>query len=244
MYTFNARIRYSEVDRNGFLSPLALLDYFQDCAIFHSEDVGVGLKYLNERNIAWVLNSWQIDINEMPRFGDEVLVSTFAYDFKGYFGYRNFLLRDMDENILALANSIWSLINMEKMKPQLISEEMLSAYGICDRLDMEYMDRKLKIYKDADINTAEKITIGVHNLDTNNHVNNSQYVHMASDYIPLNPEKENRIKRIRAEYRKQAFLGDVFIPAVCKQDDKVMVMFNDSSGKSFVNVEFTVSSIL
>lgn len=243
MYTFNARIRYSEVDRNGFLSPLVLLDYFQDCAIFHSEDVGVGLEYLNERNIAWVLNSWQIDINEMPKFGNEVLVSTFAYDFKGYFGYRNFLLRDMDGKVLALANSIWSLINMERMKPQLISEEMISAYGIYDRLDMEYTDRKLRVYKDAGICTSDKIIIGVHNLDTNNHVNNSQYVHMASDYIPADclKNRNNNIKRIRAEYRKQAFLGDVMIPYVCANNNKILIMFNDEDKKTYANVEFTLS---
>ncbi len=245
MYTFNARVRYSEVDRNGFLSPLALLDYFQDCATFHSEDSGAGLKYLAERKIAWLLNSWQVDIKEMPFFGTEVLVSTFAYDFKGCFGYRNFVLKDTKGNELALANSIWSLINMEKAKPYPVSKELADAYGIHDRLDMEYTDRKLKAYKDADVRTADSIVIGLHNLDTNNHVNNSQYVSMASDYITKNgsgkKDDDNKIKRIRAEYRKQAFLGDVMIPHICEEDNKILVMFKDESEKAYANVEFTLA---
>lgn len=242
MYTFNARIRYSEVDRNGFLSPLALLDYFQDCAIFHSEDRGVGLEYLAARDIAWVLNSWQIDIAEMPKFGKQVSVSTFAYEFKGYIGYRNFILRDMEGKVLACANSIWSLINVKKMKPQLISKDMISAYGICEKLDMEYEGRKLKAYEGAEIHKADSIVTGVHNLDTNNHVNNSQYVHMASEYIPVKYE-ENGVKviRIRAEYRKQAFLGDVMLPYICMDGSRVLVMFKDAGGKPYANVEFTLS---
>lgn len=242
MYTMNARIRYSEVDGNGFLSPLALLDYFQDCATFHSEDAGIGLRYLLDRDMAWLLNSWQIDINELPWFGTRVKISTFAYDFRGYFGYRNFLLKDSTGKVLVLANSIWSLMNMKKKKPVLVSKEMAEAYGIHEKLDMEYAGRKIKADKDAKIQAADKIVIGAHNLDTNNHVNNSQYVQMATDYIPAGSLNEkDSLKRIRVEYRKQAFLGDEMFPSVCTQDNKILVMFNDENKKPYANVEFTLS---
>ena len=62
MYEYKTRIRYSEVNSDGILSLPSLLDYFQDCSIFHSEDIGLGLEYLKENNMVWVLSSWQIDI--------------------------------------------------------------------------------------------------------------------------------------------------------------------------------------
>ncbi|MGN0381038.1 MAG: acyl-[acyl-carrier-protein] thioesterase, partial [Suilimivivens sp.] len=38
MYTYKSRIRYSEIDEGGNLRLETLLDYFQDCSTFQSED--------------------------------------------------------------------------------------------------------------------------------------------------------------------------------------------------------------
>ena len=57
MYTFDSRIRYSEIDADGKLSMAALINYFQDCSTFQSEELGVGIEYLAKRHLAWVLVS-------------------------------------------------------------------------------------------------------------------------------------------------------------------------------------------
>ena len=41
MYSYQSRIRYSELDETGHLKIESLLDYFQDCSTFHSEDLGL-----------------------------------------------------------------------------------------------------------------------------------------------------------------------------------------------------------
>ena len=56
MYSFNSRVRYSEVNKDGRLKLVSLLDYFQDCSTFHSEDAGMGTEYLAGQGLAWVLN--------------------------------------------------------------------------------------------------------------------------------------------------------------------------------------------
>ena len=43
MYSFDSRVRYSEVSRDGKLSLCSAVHYMQDCAIFHSESVGEGV---------------------------------------------------------------------------------------------------------------------------------------------------------------------------------------------------------
>ena len=42
MYSFNSRVRYSEVNSEKELTLPSLLDYLQDCCMFESEDFGVG----------------------------------------------------------------------------------------------------------------------------------------------------------------------------------------------------------
>ena len=48
MYTFDSRVRYSETDKDGRLSLNGIINYMQDCTNFQSEDIGVGIDFLNE----------------------------------------------------------------------------------------------------------------------------------------------------------------------------------------------------
>ena len=97
MYTFDSRVRYSETDENGNLSLESLIDYMQDCTNFQSEDLGVGLEYHRQKNIMWVLNFWQIVIDEYPAMGENITVGTQAFGFEKMFGHRNFLVTHQGE---------------------------------------------------------------------------------------------------------------------------------------------------
>ena len=59
MYEFNSRVRYSEIDHHGTLTLPALINYFQDCSTFQSEDVGLGTEVLKAEKRAWILSYWQ-----------------------------------------------------------------------------------------------------------------------------------------------------------------------------------------
>ena len=94
MYAFDSRIRYSETDSDGYLTLDALLNYFQDCSTFHSEDVGLGIGYMKEIGQVWVLSSWQIVVNRYPKLGEKVKIVTLPYELKVFLGYRIFALMD------------------------------------------------------------------------------------------------------------------------------------------------------
>ena len=79
MYTFDSRIRYSETDSEGKLTLCALINYFQDCSTFQSEDIGRGLQFLKEHDLAWVLCSWQIVVDRYPKMGEKVTIGTFLW---------------------------------------------------------------------------------------------------------------------------------------------------------------------
>ena len=105
MYAFDSRIRYSETDSEGYLTLDALLNYFQDCSTFHSEDVGLGIGYMKEIGQVWVLSSWQIVVNRYPKLGEKVKIVTLPYELKVFLGYRNFAMLDEQGEYLAKANS-------------------------------------------------------------------------------------------------------------------------------------------
>lgn len=232
MYSFNGRIRYSESDSTGKLSLEGLMNYFQDCSTFHSEDLGVGMGYLKAKNLIWVLSSWQIVIRRYPELCETVEVGTFPYAFKGCFGHRNFFLKDAQGTFLAMANTMWTLLNTETMRPAVPSEEMTGKYTLEEKLPMEYAPRKIPV--PAGGIRREAFAVRGQHLDTNNHVNNVQYVRMAMDYLP----EEFTIGQMRAEYKKQARLHDVLYPCITGEGTGYVVSLQDEQGGVYVTVEF------
>ena len=78
------------------------------------------------------------------------------------------------------------------------------------------------------------LAIAHHHLDTNHHVNNGQYVRMAQDYIP----EDFSIHQMRAEYKKQAVLGDVIVPEVSYDQGKWIVSLCDEKKNPYAIIEF------
>lgn len=233
MYSFESRIRYSEVDENGILTAGSAVNYLQDCSTFQSEDLGVGVKFLKEHQAAWILNAWQIEFSELPRLGEWVITGTWAYDFKGIYGYRNFQMKGRDGRELIKANSVWVYFDLAQGKPAKAAEEDVKGYEMEERLEMEYLPRKVVVPEGGVC--QEPIVIGRHHIDTNHHVNNGQYIQLAQDYLPQNL----KLERLRAEYRKAALLGDIMIPRIVQTEQSYIVVMEDEQGKAYVNMEFT-----
>ena len=232
MYTFDSRIRFSETDSEGKLTMASLINYFQDCSTFHSEDVGLGISYLQKNSLVWVLSSWQIVVERYPNLGENVSIGTQPYDMKGFLGYRNFWMMDEKGCYLAKANTLWSLLSTETGKPGSIPEGMAEGYGIGERLEMEYAPRKIVIPQGGSGHDA--IIVRKHHIDANHHVNNQQFVDMAMAFLP----DGFTVRQLRAEYKRQAFLGDVLMPYVVEEDGKVVVSLTDQSGGTYVVIEF------
>lgn len=235
MYTFSGRVRFSETDPDGILRMESLIDYFQDCSTFQSEDLGVGMDYLKKGHLAWVVNYWQIDIRRLPRLGDPIVAGTSPYDIHGFMGMRNFMLESADGERLVNANSVWSLIDLERGVPVRACEKICSAYELLPKFDMEYLPRKIRVPEEGG-EKMEPIRITEQFLDSNHHVNNGQYVRMAMEYGP----EDAQIARLRVEYKKQAYLGDVIVPEVFRTDEEtIMIALNHADGETCAVAEIT-----
>ncbi len=231
-YSFDSRIRYSEVGADNRLTVLALLDYFQDASLFHSEAAGRDFRTISQLNRAWFLSSWQIAVERYPEFGEKITISTWAYDFRNVFGDRNFLMTDAQNSRVACANSVWVYTDTSTGRAVRVPPEEYEAYQFSDRLDMEYAPRKIRISGNG--REEKPVIVMKHHLDTNQHVNNGQYVLIASEYLPDGFE----IGQLRAEYKTAAVLDDVMVPFIYENEGIYTVVLNSAQGHMFAAVEF------
>ncbi len=240
MYEFKSRVRYSEIDPDTLLSYIGIMNYMQDCSIFHSEDRGLGVHKLEKDQRVWLLTYWDILIERRPVLGEEITVCTWPYDFKGIFGYRNFLIKDEAGKPLVKADSYWVLTDTAKGAPVRVTDEYTLPYGPNEpRLEMEKKNRRISL--PDDMVTAGRTRIIRHHIDTNQHVNNARYVDMAREVLPESAAGAD-IGEIRAEYKKAAVLGDDVVLKLGEIQDGYVVSLQNPEGQVFANVEISFSS--
>lgn len=231
-YSFEGKIRYSESGEDKKLTLFGVVNYFQDCATFHSESIGLGIDALKERHRAWLLSYWQIEIGRYPQLGDFVITSTWPYEFRLFLGMRNFTMKTPKGECLAWANSVWTYADMQKGIPAKLTREDLQGYETEEKLKMNYKPRKILL--PSGMRKEEPFRIQKQHLDTNHHVNNGQHIALALAYLP----EDFKIRQMRAEYKKQVFLDDLLTPMVLQEENRVLVSLEDEVGEPCSVVEF------
>lgn len=232
MYTFESKIRYSETDKTGKLPIPGILNYFQDCSVFQSEELGVGVEYLASKKRAWILNSWQLVVNRLPKECELVRTSTWASGFEKIHGTRNFIMQDQHGKLIAYANSIWVYIDLETARPVQPSQDEVALYHLEPPFQMKYLPRKVKAAKEWI--DCPPVRVKPDWIDSNHHVNNNRYIKAAYNELPEGMD----IYQVRVEYKKQAVLGDLLIPRISMEEKRTVVAICDTNGTTYALVEF------
>lgn len=233
MYTFESRVRFSEADHHETITLPGIINYFQDCSIFHSEDAGLGIDYLKKRRRVWVLSSWQIIVERYPRIGEKIKTGTWATEFKGLYGNRNFCMWDEKGQRAAYANSVWAFMDLEKGRPVRPDQEEIEGYGTEPPLEMDYAPRKIRLPESLE--EGEPFPVRKYHIDTNEHVNNCQYVQMALEAL----QEEMAVRQVRVEYKRSAVLGDVIYPRIAREKERTVVELCNVDGQPYAVTELT-----
>lgn len=241
MYSFQTRVRYSELDETGRLSLEALLNYLQDCAVFHCESVGRGVEDLMADGFAWFVLSWDISVHRLPKLGERIEISTRVPHISGLTCERLISIASEDGEPLVEADSTWTLFDFNAGKPIRVPESEIAYF------DEELEEGRAKIartdrFDRAAATSASPIAIVEHHLDTNGHVNNMRYLEFAETAanevldeasLPAEP------MRIVIEYRRMMHAGDTAYPLVAKEGSSLFVSLDDEDGSPYAVVQFS-----
>ncbi|MCH4053770.1 MAG: thioesterase [Atopobiaceae bacterium] len=209
MYSFEGNIRYSETDVDCRLTVKSLIDYFQDCSVFHCESIGGGIAHLKGRGLGWMVAAWQIHIHELPSLGDHVVASTWPSTF-GMTCQRAFTLERPDGTMLAEADSLWFMYDFEAGGPVHLPEDEIRKFDedIAPGLDLPKTRMSIKAKGEGVKGTPT--VVGPELLDSNGHMNNAYYINIAYEAA----EMDGTPARIDAIYRNPAMRGDTIVPVV------------------------------
>ena len=96
---------------------------------------------------------------------------------------------------------------------------------------MPYEGRKITVPEELE--DGEPFPVRKYHIDTNEHVNNCQYVQMALEMLPADPD----VGQMRVDYRKSAVLGDMIYPRTAKTQKGYIVELCDEKSAPYAVVE-------
>ncbi|NMC57364.1 MAG: hypothetical protein GYA50_09115 [Eubacteriaceae bacterium] len=223
----------SSTGSDGHITVGAAVDFMQDCSIFHVDSMKDMDGYLHENKIKIFIASRQINIIRMPKYSENLKIRTWIYEITRACAYRNTVIYDEDENVCVSSYTIGAFVSQVTGKAVLIGNDLINKIKIYNKFDMVYLDRKILLPKEKPIK-CEPVSVLKYHLDYNNHVNNSKYITIAYEYLPL----DFKFKQVRVEYKTPAKYKDILFPLKYINKNAIIVDLCAENGASFATVEF------
>lgn len=205
--TSTYEIRLDEVDKLHQLTLPALVGYLQEIAWKASEYAKVPIPILLEQNLTWILSRMQIEIFEIPKYGQQVSFQTWAARFDKFLVQRDFRVLDEFQNVLVQASSNWLIVDTKKKKLIAIPDFIKEALQV-NHWDSVFPFLNPKIEEATNTEGMYELSVLWHDLDQNEHTNNKNYFRWLLDALPNTILEQKTLKFLDIQFKLESKLYD------------------------------------
>ena len=199
------RIRTYECDVNGRIKIFSLMQYLQEIAALHAEQLGIGIDWLSKINSYWVLSNIRIEISRLPGREDQVTLKTWPSGYSRTIATREFIGKDQNDAELFRAGSDWMVLNKK-------SNRLKNLF----RLDLNLPKKGTKALPDelirlepkSDYKEVAVVRVPRSAIDLNGHVNNTEYVRWGIDALSRTYKLDDNIRSVQTTYLSEVFESD------------------------------------
>jgi len=193
-------VRFSAIDKSEKLTLDAVFLFFQEAAICHAENLGVGREELARTGQVWILSRMSVLVGRRPKYCETITVRSWPRGGEKLFAMRNYDIRDKDDIPVVTARSAWLIVDMEKrrpLRPQSVMDNLPQNEGmdalppeaggtaaLAERGDLQKTSERKALYSDVD-----------YSGHVNGHVNNVSYIKWIEDVI--DPELLEKAEKMR-----------------------------------------------
>ncbi len=220
---------------HGRLGLHSLMQQMQEAASLHAEELGVGEQWLIENNDMWVLVDLKVKIESLPSWMEDVTIYTWPSGYNAIKAYREFLAQGSSGEELFRASSSWMVLSKEKKMPAMM-RDVLKNMPKGSRRNFPEMKR-LKIPEK--VYFIKDQTVPYHSIDSNGHVNNTEYVKWSVDGAHKAGVPVERIRSLQASFLAEVFEGDELevLRTDPKENRTMIAMIRKKDGKNVFLME-------
>lgn len=228
MKTFEKfRVDLHHCDASGSLKASALLKFMQECSTLQLENSKISQKSLLSQGKSYLLTRLNMSVYRTVCAYEEIEISTWPCESHGFSFNRCYQAR-VDGNIVAEATTVWGIIDFEKGRLCRVSD--FECEIECD-LPLELdSPARICIPKELELALVGERTVVYSDLDSNGHINNTNYPDMLCDFIPQMNNK--RILMLGISYLSEALGGDVLKVYMTQSDGQYYIRTVKSDGST------------
>ncbi len=221
IFTKNIQLPYSAIGASGLFRIDRLLTLFQDVASHHCQQLGISGFDMAKKQLKWVISRYQFQIHKNPKWLEPLEIKTWRLPWKNLYELRQASIVNLEGEELICALGIWVLVKANNSKPVRLSphlpKELLTPADSCPEFARN--DHNL-----TDFHHESEFKIRVHDLDLNQHVNNTVYTQWAMEALPAKFLFEFRPAHCCVSFLKESFYPDTILSCVKidTQSDKLI----------------------
>ena len=200
------KISSADTDMYMRLKLGALVNLLIQSAISSAETLGFGFKNLKEQKLFWVLSRLTVEIYQPLNWDQEAIVETWPKSVEGLLYTRDFIIRDLKQNIIARATSGWLAIDTETKKPKILDGIQAEMFAhLHDKHGLSESPERLPANAAGD---AFEVQSGFFDFDLNKHVTSTRYVDWMLDTFTFDFHKNHYPKKLSVNFMKETLPGD------------------------------------
>ena len=199
------RVKTYECRPDGNIKMACLMQYLQEVAASHAEQLGFGINKLSEINSYWVLSNLRIEINKIPKWNDEITLKTWPSGHSRSIATREFVGRSHNESELFQASSQWMILNKKSNR----LKNLFRLHLDLPKTGIKVLPEELKRLEPRDdYSEVYRITVPYSSIDLNGHVNNTEYVRWGIDALRKAFGFDGKVHSMHITYLSEIFEGD------------------------------------
>ena len=195
VWTESCLVRFSAIDKSNSMTLNSIFNFFQEAAISHAENLGVGREAMARTNQVWILSRMSVQVDRRPGYGETVTVRTWPRGAEKLLTRRDYDIIDAGGQTAVRASSSWIIIDINKrrpLRPQSIVDPMPSNEGL-DALPAA----ALSLEENPSLQKCREHPALYTDVDYNGHVNNISYIRWIENAI--DPELLEQAKQMRLD---------------------------------------------
>lgn len=237
MKKLNLIISNSHVNNKKELNDVSIINFIQDIEGIHINSLIDFNKYLDENNLGVFLTYRQIDIIKRPKIFENINITTYPFNTRQISGYRHIYIKDENNNTLITSTAFGVFVNLLNNSITRIPNEIVLSIkdGKKDN-EIPLLSRKISYNEDNEEILIDKRKVMKSYIDRYNHMNNSYYVKIASDYLL----EDFNYNRIRSEYINSfKFNENIYVYLKEKTNNKQIFLLKNDKNILYSVIEFS-----
>ncbi|MHC4355210.1 MAG: acyl-[acyl-carrier-protein] thioesterase [Planctomycetota bacterium] len=199
------RVRTFDCQADGSIHMFSLMQYLQEVAAGHAEELGFGFARMSEINAYWVLSNIRIEIARLPRRHDEITIRTWPSGYTRTVATREFVGKDRNSSEIFRAGSEWMVLNK---KTNRLKNLFRLDLGLPKTGQKALPSELSRLELRGDYRSVVRLRVPYSSIDLNGHVNNTEYVRWGTDALRRASKLEGDIRLLQATYLSEVFEGD------------------------------------